>query len=74
MLDIEDYDAFFDSNIYPPEMVHGIEANKKTLGGKTFFERLLELLQIRCTFCHDPRIARKAHMVFSRAENLPTIL
>jgi hypothetical protein len=49
MLDIEDFDAIFKGHSYSQAKTNDIETNKRSLGGKTFFERLLELLQIKCT-------------------------
>lgn len=49
MLDIEVFDTVFPTGAgYNNALVTQIESHKKMLGGKTFFERLLELLQIKC--------------------------
>ncbi|KAH7138202.1 nuclear pore complex assembly-domain-containing protein [Dendryphion nanum] len=47
MLDIEDFDAVFRGNSYSSELVLEIERFKKIVGGKCFYERLLELLHIK---------------------------
>jgi hypothetical protein len=48
MRDIEDFTSVFSDLRYSNERVSRILENKKALGGKTFFERLLELLHIKC--------------------------
>lgn len=52
MLDIEDFESVFPSIGYTNAIVHQIDEHKKMLGGKTFFERLLELLSIKCELHH----------------------
>ncbi|KAH7094962.1 nuclear pore complex assembly-domain-containing protein [Paraphoma chrysanthemicola] len=48
MLDIEDFEAAFPHGVtYTPGIVTQIQEYQHALGGKTFFERLLELLKIR---------------------------
>ena len=55
MLDISDYDAVFKIHDkhshshggYPPEIERTILDNRHHLGGKLFFDRLLDLLQIK---------------------------
>jgi hypothetical protein len=54
MLEIEDFAAvFFSDADYTEAIYTQIEDNKEFLGGKTFFERLLELLQINCELHHS---------------------
>lgn len=60
MLDIEEFEAVFhvpthdddedegNSLEYTEGLVAEIRDNQHMLGGRTFFERLLELLQIKC--------------------------
>jgi hypothetical protein len=61
MIDIEEFEVVFrepthDDNIddegkiveYNEGLVQEIRENQHLLGGRTFFERLLELLQIKC--------------------------
>lgn len=48
MLDIEDYDSIFPDGGYSNAIVGNIHENQNQLGGRTFFERLLELLHIKC--------------------------
>ncbi|KAF2278391.1 uncharacterized protein EI97DRAFT_492868 [Westerdykella ornata] len=48
MLDADDFASVFPDDIaYDNELIEEIQENKKSLGGRTFFERLLELLQIK---------------------------
>jgi len=49
MYDVEDFDKIFDNCRYSPALVSAIQENQHVLGGRTFFERLLELLGIKCT-------------------------
>lgn len=46
MLDVEDFDAVFQGLNYTTGVVNEIQECQHALGGKTFFERLLELLRI----------------------------
>lgn len=49
MLDIEDFEVVFRGNSYSRELIQDINRNKAKLSNrKSFFERLLELLQIKC--------------------------
>jgi hypothetical protein len=48
MYDIENYDTVFKQGKYSPALVNEIQSAQHTLGGRTFFERLLELLGIKC--------------------------
>lgn len=47
MLDVEDFDAVFQGLNYSSGIVHDIQECQHALGGKTFFERLLDLLKIK---------------------------
>ena len=47
MLDIEDFSAVFRDLNYSDGIVQKIQEYQHALGGRTFFERLLELLQIK---------------------------
>ena len=47
MLDVEDFDAVFQGLNYTDGLVHQIQENQHSLGGQTYFERLLELLKIK---------------------------
>ncbi|KAF2001045.1 hypothetical protein P154DRAFT_522037 [Amniculicola lignicola CBS 123094] len=56
MLDIEDFDTVFpDSPEYSHEEVETIKSRRTQLGGKTFFERLLDLLQIKGRRLYPPQ-------------------
>lgn len=48
MIDIQDFDAVFPTG-YTNELRQQIKINRKHLGGRTFFERLLDLLHIQGT-------------------------
>lgn len=49
MRDIDEFESVFpEDTTYSQNLADQIELNKKQLGGRTFFERLLELLQIKC--------------------------
>lgn len=49
MLDVEDFEAVFQGLNYTDGMVQQIQENQHALGGRTFFERLLDLLKIKGT-------------------------
>jgi hypothetical protein len=49
MYDVDNFDAVFGNCRYSPALVSSIQDNQHALPDKrTFFERLLELLGIRC--------------------------
>ena len=50
MLDVEDFNAVFQGAQYNVTTFKEIEECQFILGGKTFFERLLELLKINGNF------------------------
>ncbi|KAF2747538.1 hypothetical protein M011DRAFT_402495 [Sporormia fimetaria CBS 119925] len=54
MLDIDDFDSVFHGNVYNNALVKHIQENKKRLGGKTFYERLLESVQIKWRKIYPP--------------------
>ncbi|KAF2018391.1 hypothetical protein BU24DRAFT_421376 [Aaosphaeria arxii CBS 175.79] len=55
MLDIEDFDAVFPNKLaYSHALSQEIIHCRKTLGGRSFFERLLELLQIKWRKAYPP--------------------
>lgn len=47
MLDTEDFDAVFPGVTYTSGVVQQIQEFQHALGGRTFFERLLDLLKIK---------------------------
>jgi hypothetical protein len=53
MLDIEDFEAVFPGVTYTHGVVNQIQEFQHALGGKTFFERLLDLLKIKSTVVED---------------------
>lgn len=48
MTNIQDFDAMFPVG-YTADLVKHIKTNRKLLSGRTFFERLLDLLHIQGT-------------------------
>jgi hypothetical protein len=71
MLDIEDFDAVFaDGVTYSDGIVHQIQEYQHALGGRTFFERLLDLLKIKGTLTGSLRVI--ALICTHRQENLPS--
>jgi hypothetical protein len=47
MLDVEDFDAVYRNLYYNDGLVQEIQSYRTALGGRTFFERLLTLLNIK---------------------------
>jgi len=47
MLDVEDFEAVYRDLYYTDGLVQEIQSYRTALGGRTFFERLLILLQIK---------------------------
>lgn len=47
MLDVEDFEAVYRGLYYNDGLVQEIQSYRTALGGRTFFERLLSLLQIK---------------------------
>jgi hypothetical protein len=47
MLDVEDFDAVFQGLSYTDGIVQQIQEYQLALGGRTFFERLLDVLKIK---------------------------
>jgi hypothetical protein len=71
MLDIEDFDAVFaDGVTYSDGIVHQIQEYQHALGGRTFFERLLDLLKIKGTSRGPP--AAIVLICAQRQKNLPS--
>ncbi|KAK0650175.1 Protein ELYS [Lasiodiplodia hormozganensis] len=59
MLDINDFEAVFASDltggdIYPHATVNAIRANRRTLGGTLFFDRLLAQLHVKSGYLYPP--------------------
>ena len=57
MRDIEDYELIFPHGSYTEALRSDIQESQSTLGGRTFFERLLELLNVKCESRELPRLA-----------------
>ncbi|KAF1977016.1 hypothetical protein BU23DRAFT_550957 [Bimuria novae-zelandiae CBS 107.79] len=55
MIDIEDYDALFPHGSYTEALRSDIQDSQSTLGGRTFFERLLDLLNIQWRKMYPPQ-------------------
>ena len=49
MSDIEDFSNVFQDLSYSQAKVTEVLGNKRSLGEKTFFERLLDTMHIKCT-------------------------
>ncbi|KAF2675909.1 hypothetical protein K458DRAFT_447784 [Lentithecium fluviatile CBS 122367] len=47
MYDVENFDAVFEHGGYSESLVNDIQTNQHALGGRTFFERLLDVLGIK---------------------------
>ena len=47
MLDVEDFNAVYHGLYYNDGLVQEIQSYRTALGGRTFFERLLTLLNIK---------------------------
>ncbi|KAF2176344.1 hypothetical protein K469DRAFT_678690 [Zopfia rhizophila CBS 207.26] len=74
MLDIDDFDAVFRGNIYSKGLIDEIEGNRFLLGGKLFFDRLLELLQIKVQRLYPPKSDQQLRELHQRIVNAPTAL
>lgn len=48
MRDIDDYESIFPHGSYTEALRSDIQESQSTLGGRTFFERLLDLLNVKC--------------------------
>ncbi|KAJ4291192.1 hypothetical protein N0V90_010390 [Kalmusia sp. IMI 367209] len=55
MFDVEDYEQIFPLGSYSEGLRSDISDNQHTLGGRTFFERLLELLNIKWRKMYPPK-------------------
>ncbi|KAH8727047.1 nuclear pore complex assembly-domain-containing protein [Phaeosphaeriaceae sp. PMI808] len=67
MLDIEDFDAVFPRGVtYSDGIVHQIQEYQQALGGKTFFERLLDLLKIQGKRMYPPKNTQQLHDLHKR--------
>ena len=47
MLDVEDFDSVFRGTSYNDGLVHDIQSYRTALGGRNYFEKLVDLLQIK---------------------------
>ncbi|KAF2634577.1 hypothetical protein P280DRAFT_463320 [Massarina eburnea CBS 473.64] len=55
MLDVDNYDDIFQGWSYSEGLVSDIQENQSLIGGKLFFERLLDLLKIKWNKLYPPR-------------------
>jgi hypothetical protein len=71
MLDVEDFDAVFQGLSYTDGIVQQIQEYQLALGGRTFFERLLDVLKIKgMQFLTAGSNAHR--LTTSRQENIPS--
>ncbi|KAF2241968.1 hypothetical protein BU26DRAFT_162416 [Trematosphaeria pertusa] len=74
MLDIEEYEDVFPEGGYPASLVDSIQESQMQLGGRTFFERLLELLQIKWRRIYPPQDEPKLRELHKRIVEAPITL
>ncbi|KAJ4365595.1 hypothetical protein N0V83_008215 [Neocucurbitaria cava] len=75
MLDVEDFDAVFQGLNYSHGIVEQILENQHALGGRTFFERLIELLKIKAERkIYPPKTPQQLHNLHTRIISSETTL
>ncbi|KAH7378683.1 nuclear pore complex assembly-domain-containing protein [Pyrenochaeta sp. MPI-SDFR-AT-0127] len=79
MLDVEDFDAVFQGLNYSDGIVQQIQEYQHALGGRTFFERLLELLKIKGILyrgrkIYPPKTPQQLHDLHQRIISSETTL
>jgi len=74
MLDVEDLDAVFQGLHYSDGLVQQIQEYQHALGGRTFFERLLELLRITGKKIYPPKNAQQLQELHTRIVSANTTL
>ncbi|KAL1595601.1 hypothetical protein SLS59_008239 [Nothophoma quercina] len=74
MLDVEDFDAVFQGLNYTDGLVHQIQENQHSLGGQTYFERLLELLKIKGRKAYPPKSPQQLYDLHQRIVSSETTL
>lgn len=74
MLDIEDFDVVFRGNSYSKELIKEISTHKHRMGNKCFYERLLELLQIKWRKIYPPNSEDHLRELHHRIVNAPIAL
>ncbi|KAI8939763.1 hypothetical protein NX059_003506 [Plenodomus lindquistii] len=74
MLDVEDFDAVFQGLDYSSGLVTEIQEYQHALGGRTFFERLLELLKITGKRLYPPKNAQQLQDLHKRIVSANTTL
>ncbi|KAF2737969.1 hypothetical protein EJ04DRAFT_550232 [Polyplosphaeria fusca] len=75
MLDIEEFEAVFPEGAeYTQRQLGEIKSHQSALGGKTFFERLLDTLQIKGRKIYPPRNKQQLQELHERIANAPIAL
>ncbi|CAO2656108.1 Nn.00g049110.m01.CDS01 [Neocucurbitaria sp. VM-36] len=74
MLDVEDFDAVFQGLNYSDGIVQQIQENQHALGGRTFFERLIDLLKIKGRRIYPPKTPQQLHDLHQRIISSDTTL
>ncbi|KAF1938958.1 hypothetical protein EJ02DRAFT_409417 [Clathrospora elynae] len=74
MLDVEDFDAVFRGLDYSDGLVAEIQEFRTALGGRTFFERLLDLLKIKGRALYPPKTRQQLHDLHQRIISSDTTL
>jgi hypothetical protein len=76
MLDINDFDAVFKAQRpeYSAALQQEIDTCRHHLGGKLFYDRLLETLQIKVDKLYPPRSAKDLRQLHKRIIDAPTLL
>ncbi|KAI4698004.1 hypothetical protein J4E85_006230 [Alternaria conjuncta] len=74
MLDIEDFDAVYRNLHYNDGLVQEIQSYRTALGGRTFFERLLTLLNIKGSKMYPPKSSQQLQELHQRITSSNTTL
>ncbi|KAF2846016.1 hypothetical protein T440DRAFT_511168 [Plenodomus tracheiphilus IPT5] len=74
MLDVEDFAAVFQGLNYTAGLVQEIQEYQHALGGRTFFERLLELLKMTGKRIYPPKNAQQLQELHKRIVSANTTL
>ncbi|KAF1839654.1 hypothetical protein BDW02DRAFT_563714 [Decorospora gaudefroyi] len=74
MLDVEDFDAVFQGLGYTDGLIHEIQQYRMVLGGRSFFERLLDLLKINARKMYPPKTLHQLRDLHQRIVSAETTL
>ncbi|EMD68762.1 hypothetical protein COCSADRAFT_109659 [Bipolaris sorokiniana ND90Pr] len=74
MLDVEDFDAVYRGLNYNEGLVQEIQSYRTALGGRTYFERLLVLLQIKGSKLYPPKSPQQLQDLHQRIVSAETTL